>query len=243
MSDLGIWALMKRMLKAPAVLVALLAAVLMTTALMTGVAAADPSVGSVAAALKGNPVYVDPAADSFKVDAARVKAALPDNTYLAVVAPSVARPGAEPDELPALISSQVGRGGTFIVLLGNRLYGSSTTVPGSLEDELATAQTALPAPGGDATGILVSLLQSLSVSADLHDPTGPARAGGPIGPTILVIGLVALVLGALVLWWWLRRKPTPRRPKRPQRPRDLVEIDASGEIIRRVPAAEREPNS
>ena len=74
-------------------------------------------------------------------------------------------------------------------------------------------------------------------------PPGRARAGGPIGPTILIIGLVALVLGALVLWWWLRRKPTPRRPKRPQRPRDLVEIDASGEIIRRVPAAEREPRS
>ena len=204
-----------------------------------------------ASALKANPVYVDPtvdptvdpAVDSFTVDAARIKAALPGNTYLAVLAPTALPAGLAADELPALLSSQLGRGGTVIVLLGGRLYGASTTAPGGLADELASAQAALPATGGDATGALVALMQSLSGTGNLADPTGPARAGGPVGGPILIIGLVVVVVAAVILIWWLRRKPSSRRPqrgKRPQRPRDLVEIDAAGNVIRRTPAPERE---
>jgi hypothetical protein len=226
-----------------AALLLALASLVGAAVLMTGVASAGPPVSSVATELKANPVYVDPALDSFTVDAARIKAAIPANTYLAVLAPAALPAGLEADELPALLSSQLGRGGTVIVLLGGRFYGASTTAPGGLADELATAQAALPATGGDATGTLVSLVQSLSGTGNLADPTGPARAGGPIGGPILIIGLVLVVVAGVVLFWWLRRKPSSRRTKRakrPQRPRDLVEIDAAGNVVRRIPASERE---
>jgi len=47
-------------------------------------------------------------------------------------------------------------------------------------------------------------------------------------------------VGALALWWWLRRPARPARRRRVEPLRDLVEIDHAGRIIRRVPAHERE---
>ena len=236
-------------------LLALLVAALGSIGLIVGTsagAAGATSIAGVSTALKSSPVYVDPAADAFKVDAQQVAAVTPKGTYLAVLPTSAVSGGLQPDELPALVSGQLGRGGTVIVLLGKDLYGASTTLPGRLGGELATAQAAFPAAGGDASGALVSLMRSLSGSGDLQDGQGPARAGGPISGAVLIVFLIIAAIGALALWWRLRRKPGgpgkpggPRnsrrnRPKAPPRPRDLVEIDADGVIIRRTPAAERE---
>ena len=112
--------------------------------------AAGPSLAGVEAALVKSPVYLDPAAGGPQIDAQRLRAAIPKGTYFAPCRPRRrGRDGheggpADPAALPALLlSSQIGKGGTFIVLVGGKLYGSSTTVPGSLGDELGSAQSAL----------------------------------------------------------------------------------------------------
>ena len=211
--------------------------------------AAGPSLAGVVAALEKSPVYIDPAAGEPQVDAARLLAVIPKGTYFAALpaadvaatidpASGVPAPG-DPAALPPLLSSKVGRGGTFVVLVAGKLYGASTTVPGSLQDTLGSAQTTLPT-SGDGTGALVAMLRSLAGSGDLTDTAGPSHAGGPVGPEVLIGLAILLVVGALVLWWWIRRPPRRRRP-RPARPLgDLVEIDHRGNIVKRTPARDRQ---
>ncbi len=218
-------------------------------ALLAGFAApalaAGPSLAGVEAALVKSPVYLDPAAGGPQIDARRLRAVIPKGTYFAslptsdVAATATTAGPADPAALPALLSSQIGKGGTFIVMVGGKLYGSSTTVPGSLGDELGSAQSALPA-SGDATSALVALMRSLSGSGAVADAPGPSHAGGPVGPALLIAMAIALAAGALTLWWWLRRPPSRRRmPRRPPPLRDLVEIDHEGNIVKRTPASER----
>lgn len=200
----------------------------------------SPSVAAVATALMHNPVYVDPRATSLRVDPGRLRPAVSTGSYVAVLPASAVPAGANPAELPGLISSRIGQGGTFVLLIDGKLYGASSTQPGGLPDALGTAQEELPRAGGDATGTLIALMRSLSGSGDLQDAPGPSRAGGPVGLAALIVIGAVVVIGALTLWWWLRRPPRPRKQRPPSRPRDLVEVDYAGRIIRRVPASERE---
>jgi hypothetical protein len=221
------------------------AAAALASAVLLGLpaAAANASIRSlpgVVAGLQRSPVYIDPRAATPRIDAGRLLAAMPAVTYFASLPRSALSATGDPAEVPALLSNQVGRGGTFIVLIGGRLYGASTTLPGRLGGELSAAQGALPANGGDATAALIALMRSLSGSGDLQDAAGPDHAGGPVGAGTLVGMAVAVVLGALALWWWLRHPPRRRRA-RPAAPRDLVEIDHAGRIIRRIPAKDRQP--
>jgi hypothetical protein len=215
----------------------LIAAVL----LATPVQAAASTVASVAAALRTNPVYVDPATQSgtLTADAARLTPAVPAGVHLAVLPRSVIPAGADATELPALISAGIGQGGTFVILLDGRLYGASTTIPGQLNDDLATTQAALP-KSGDATPALIALARSLDGPGDLQDNTSPSRAGGPIGVALLIVIAGVLLIGGLSLWWWLRRKPKARRRRRVEPLRDLVEIDYDGNVVNRTPANERQ---
>jgi hypothetical protein len=201
--------------------------------------ASPPSLPGVVAGLQRSPVYLDPRVASPHIDVGRLLPVVPPGTYFASLPRSALSATGDPAAVPALLSSRVGRGGTFIVLLDGRLYGASTTVPGRLGGELSAAQSALPANGGDATAALIALMRSLTGSGDLQDAVGPDRAGGPVGAGVLVGMALAIVLGALALWWWLRRTPRRRRA-RPAPPRDLVEIDHAGRIIRRIPAKDRE---
>jgi hypothetical protein len=215
--------------------------ILIAVVLAAPAQAAASTVASVAAALRTNPVYVDPATQSgaLTVDAARLTPAVPAGVHLAVLPKTVLPAGADPTELPALISAGIGQGGTFVILLDGRLYGASTTIPGQLIDDLATAQTALP-KSGDATPALVALVRSLTGPGDLQDNTSPARAGGPIGVALLIVIAGVLLIGGLSLWWWLRRKPTAHRRRRVEPLRDLVEIDYDGNVVSHTPADERQ---
>jgi hypothetical protein len=209
----------------------------------TGLGAA-PSLSGVEAALRQSPVYLDPAAGGPQVEVKRLLAVIPKDTYFAalptsdIAATATPTAAADPAALPALLSSEIGKGGTFVVLVGGKLYGSSTTIPGSLSDELGSAQAVLPATG-DATGALVALMQSLGGSGALADAPGPSHAGGPVGPELLIVMAIALAIGALTLWWWLRRPPNRRKRRPPPPLRDLVEIDHEGNVVKRTPASER----
>ncbi|MCW2547353.1 MAG: hypothetical protein JWN96_1813, partial [Mycobacterium sp.] len=207
-----------------------------------GQAAAAPTVATIAAALQHSSVYVDPATQASggpTIDAARLTPVVPKGVYVAVLQASAVPAGDDPTELPALISSGVGQGGTFVIMIGTHFYGASTTIPGQLADDLATAQSALPTTG-DATPALIALVRALDGSGDVQDAASPARAGGPIGTPLLVVIFGVLIVGGLSLWWVLRRKPRKPRRRRVEPLRDLVEIDTEGEIIRRTPASERE---
>ena len=186
--------------------------------------------------LQRAPVYRGPNA-LWSLDVARLRAVLPQQTYVAVLG-AKDLPGAPPDEVPALLSNRLGQGGTFVVLVGRELYGASTLVPGKLTDELATARTALP-PSGDATPALVALAQSLAGPGDAADPSPPARAGSPVGGVLLVVIFLGLLVGALALWWVLKRPARRRPPGRVAAAKMLLEIDAYGNIVRVVPASER----
>jgi hypothetical protein len=230
----------RRLFAAVAALAAALALAVLTFS--PAQAAGAPTVPSIAAALARSPVYVDPASQAsggLTVDAERLTPVVPKGAHFAVLQASAVPAGDDPTELPALISSQVGQGGTFVVMIGAQLYGASTTIPGSLADDLATAQAALP-KSGDATGALLSLARALNGAGNVQDVASPPRAGGPIGAPLLIVIFGVLIVGGLGLWWWLRRKPRARRPRRPEPPRDLVEIDYEGTIIRHTPASERD---
>lgn len=230
-----------------AVLIVLLAFV--GVGLAAGASAAAPSLAPVVTALSKSPVYVDPAAGEPQVDSARLRAVTPKGTYFAALPtadiaatadPSAGVPNPDPAALPALLSSRLGRGGTVIVLVGGKLYGASTTIPGSLEDALASAQAVLPATG-DATGAMIALMRSLAGSGNLSDAAGPSHAGGPVGPALLIAMAILAAVGALTLWWWLRRPPKRRRRARPARPLgDLIEIDHRGNIVKHTPARDRQ---
>jgi hypothetical protein len=228
---------MKRLLA----FVGFLAALALVTLVASPAQAAAPTVASVATALQASPVYVDPATQSgaLTVDAARLIPVVPKGVHVAVLSPSVIPAGADPTELPALISSRIGQGGTFVIMINGTFYGASTTIPGQLADDLGTAQAALP-KSGDATPALIALVRSLNGPGDAQDVVSPPRAGGPIGVSLLIVIGAVLLFGGLALWWWLRRKPRVRKTRRPEPPRDLVEIDYDGRVIRRTPASERE---
>jgi hypothetical protein len=231
---------MKRLLGAVTTLVASLTLVMLMAA--PGQAATAPTVATIAAALQHSPVYIDPATQASgrpTVDAARLTPVVPKGVYVAVLQASAVPAGDDPTELPALISSGVGRGGTFVIMIGTHFYGASTTIPGPLADDLATAQSALSTTG-DATPALIALVRALDGSGDVQDAASPARAGGPIGTPLLIVIFGVLIVGGLSLWWWLRREPRKPRRRRVEPLCDLVEIDYEGEIIRRTPASERE---
>ncbi len=222
-----------------ALLAAALAALLAGLWTPASALAAGPSLSAVVAALEHSPVYLDPGAVGPHIDASRVLAVIPKGTYFAALPASDVAATGDPAALPALLSSQVGKGGTFVVLVGGKLYGASTTVPGQLGDALGSAQSALPA-AGDGTAALVALMQSLSGSGALTDAAGPSRAGGPVGAALLIVLAVVLAAGGLALWWWLRRPPRRRKPRPAPPLRDLVEIDHEGNIIKRTPARDRQ---
>ncbi len=220
----------------------LLSTMLLVLCGWTAAGAAAPGLTDVVAGLERSRVYIDPGATSPRIDAARLLAVTPAGTYFTSLSAATLA-STDAAEVPALLSNRVGRGGTFIVLRDGKLYGASTTSPGRLGGELAAAQAALPTgKDADATSALSVLMRSLAGTGNVQDTQSPSRAGSPVSSALLVGLLLALLAGGAALWWRLRRKPgRPRRRSRPAAPpRDLVEIDHAGRIIRRVPGSERE---
>ncbi len=202
---------------------------------------------SVAHALAVDPVYLSTSSGTPAVDRAAVRAALPPQTVVAVLPPA-ALTGVEGgvDVLAPELSGRLGRGGTVILLAGRQLGAASSTVAGSLGDDLATARGVLEGRPTDpaAPGLaLLTLERSVGAASNASgglapDPSTAPRAGSPGGASglyaLLAVVLTGLVLGAVRLVGRRRQARAPRRlaPEPPRRTR--VEVDAYGRIVRRV---------
>ena len=97
------------------------------------------------AALRSDPVYVDPAAERALDDAAadrlreRIANAGAGPVYLAVL-PDEARleAGGDADAVVDLVHRELGRDGTYVVVVGNRFRAGSTEFPRGVVPRLAT---------------------------------------------------------------------------------------------------------
>ncbi|HMA47999.1 MAG TPA: hypothetical protein VKP11_12535, partial [Frankiaceae bacterium] len=112
----------------------------------TGAARAQPAgaVDRAAAALRGDPVYVDPAAEGAGVvDAGRVRQAVGGAPVVVAVLPAAARQevGGDPGALPRAIGARV-PGRTVVVLCGRSLRAGSPLLPAGRAGELAQAAQA-----------------------------------------------------------------------------------------------------
>jgi len=210
-------------------------------------APADASVTAAARALAIDPVYVSRSSGTPSVDVAAVRAALAPQTVVAVLPEAAVRgtPGGVDGVAPEL-SARLGRGGTVLVLAGRQLGAASTLVAGSLSDDLTTARAVITGrPNDPAAPGLALLTLERSVGAGTGgtagiapDPSTAPQAGSSGGASglyaLLAVLVVAAVLGLQRLLAARRRRSSPPRATAPPPRRTRVEVDAYGQITRRV---------
>jgi hypothetical protein len=202
------------------------AAALALVALAAGPAAADAA--SVAAALRGNPVFVDPDAP-IKPDKAglleQVQAA--GTPIFIAVLPDAARQetGGNTDELGRRIANRLREQGTYLVTAGTTWTAASTQLEAGEARRLAAQ--AFEAHGRDLDAALGQWVGGVAAAArGAGEPAaqtsgdGGGGAGGVLAgvavATVLVVGGGALIFGA-------RRR---RREREAQRLRELEEVKA-----------------
>jgi hypothetical protein len=197
-------------------------------------------VGTVAAALATDPLYVSTAPGTPAVVAGDVRGALPPDVYVAVLPPSAAaQVGGEVAALPGAILGRLSRPGTVLVLAGPELEGASRTQSGDrLQQALADARNRLSA-GGSPAQALVLAARGLSGTGVLSDPPSASRAGSPNGGGFLYVVLALVLAALLAIPILLRRARRPSPDPPPRVLRDRVEVDAYGHVVRRLTAQER----
>ena len=155
----------------------------------------------VAAALRADPVYVDPAAERTIDDAAadRVRTEIREAgspIYLAVLPDSTAdRAGGDPNEVARLLARDVGRPGTYGIVVGDSFRAGSTELPAG--EAAALASAALASAGDDTVGVLVEFVDGVrrgSAGGGGDDDGQDGGSGTSLLPLLLLGGLVAVVV-------------------------------------------------
>ncbi|MDQ1445006.1 MAG: hypothetical protein QOI20_1470, partial [Acidimicrobiaceae bacterium] len=157
---------------------------------------------AVSALRKGDPVYVDPAAER-PISAARAEAlrrrirAGKRSVFVAVLPQrAVAEAGGDPNEVPTVVYRRLGFAGTYAVVAGDSFRASSSDLAKGQAARLATTAFAdNRARGVDA--VLAAFVESVE----------GAGSGASRGVPLVPVGGAA-VLGMAVgagLWWLVRR--------------------------------------
>jgi hypothetical protein len=188
-------------------------------------AAAQALVESVAAELRNNRVYRDPAAE-LRVDTDRLLSAVNDAgtpIYIAVL-PATARSetGYTRERLTAAVAQAVGEDGTYMVISGTQ-FGTGN-VGDALPDGQAEAlaDQAVREHRGDPDAALLQWIDGVSAAAkgEPAAQSGGDGGGGGVGIGTIAV-LTALLVGGGALIFSSRRR---RREREAERQRELEEV-------------------
>lgn len=187
----------------------MVAATLSLLAVTQAAAAAPADVDEAADALRSDPVYVDPDAERqlSTEEADLVRAAIRDAgtpIYVAVL-PDIAAgaAGGDPSEVARQLASQLGRPGTYAVVVGDSFRAGSTELPAGRA--AALAREALEREGDETAAVLRRFVDDVGEAARSGQGSGSEGDGssGWLGPAIAV---VALGGGAVALTRARRRR-------------------------------------
>jgi hypothetical protein len=193
------------------------------------VAAASVDLEEVAAALRSNPVYVDPDAERelSEDEVSGLRSAIRDAgtpIYVAVL-PDAATDlaGGDPDELLTMVRDTVGRSGTYAVVVGDSFRAASDDLAEGVAGQLATG--AFTANGDDVAAVLTDFVGRVrDAAAPSEGATGSAAGaeqddddddGGGAGWVLPVVLVAAAGGGGLLLW----RRSQRRRQEAAERAR------------------------
>ncbi len=177
--------------------------------------AAPVDLDDVAAALRSDPIHVDPGAEralgAEEVD--DLRAAVRDAgtpIYVAVLPDRAAdAAGGDPSEVARQLAERVGQPGTYAVVVGDSFRAGSSELPAGDAAELARA--ALEQEGDDTAAVLRRFVDAVGTAAeDRGDVTGGAgdggRGGEGAGWFVPVVAVLAVGGGALALGRARRRR-------------------------------------
>jgi hypothetical protein len=210
----------------PRGLLALLAAMLVAVwAAPAGAASTTVDLDEVADALRSNPVYVDEDAERALTDeqTGELRSAIRSAEtpiYIAVLPAAAADlAGGDPAELASQLADEVGRSGTYGVVVGDSFRAGSSELAAGEAAELATA--ALDANEEDTAAVLVDFVGRVADAAgssDDSDGAGGSDGGDDGGGSSWVLPLV-VAAGAGVAGWLVWSRSKRRRQEAAERAR------------------------
>ncbi len=195
-----------------------------------GVALAGPIVERAAAALAGDPVYVDPAAGDALDDsgADRLRDRVADvgagPTYIAVLPEEAANEaGGDPEGVARLLFMSLRRPGTYAVIVGERLSAGNTNGRvADLADEAVAANQ-----GAGAEAVLSDFIGRVGERRREGRGSGSRdgnRDGGGGSGVLVLLGLVGVGAGAVAL--------SNRRRRKLRQQREAEEVEEVREFAR-----------
>jgi len=204
---------------------------------LAGPAAAQTTLDQVAQGLRRDPVYVDSGAEraitAAAADDLRARVRGAGTPIFVAVLPSsaLAEAGGNPNQLAAQLAKQVGRSGTYAVIVGDSFRAGSDVLPTGTPAVLASA--ALAKQGDGTAAVLAAFVDSVKAQPARNSGSGPSSgngntsaatpakssdSGGVGSGTIVLLAL--LVAGGGGLFFWVRKR---RRKKE----KEAAEIEAA----------------
>jgi hypothetical protein len=181
-----------------------------------GTAGAAGKLTEAAAALAGDPVYVDPTAERAisEADAEelrdRIEAKDAGPLYVAILPAAAAREaGGSPEQALAAIAKELNRDGTYVVVVGDQFRAASTVRESGRARELADAAFRESRDQGVAA-VLLSFVDAVG-----EERNGGGGDGGSLGGILIPLGLA----GAAIAFFVLRR-----RRRSAENDRELAEV-------------------